>query len=166
MLKYSERSGIIVNGTVDFGRKVTCTVSRTGDLIWKSYLQVDLPAMTQSSGTVAWTRNIGHVLINNISVEIGGQQIDKHYGSWLHLWSELTLCAEHEDGYNVMIGNTAALTTQAASIAASTLYIPLQFWFNRNPGLNLAGPKSTMPQTFGRCLLENSFELPKQHLCC
>ena len=93
--------------------------------------------MTQSAGTVAWTRNIGHVLINNVSVEIGGQQIDKHYGAWLQLWSELTLSMEHDDGYNVMIGNTAALTTQAAAISASTLYIPLQFWFNRNPGLAL-----------------------------
>lgn len=93
--------------------------------------------MTQSAGTVAWTRGIGHVLINNVSVEIGGQQIDKHYGAWLQLWSELTLSAEHEDGYNVMIGNTTALTTAASSIDAATLYIPLQFWFNRNAGLAL-----------------------------
>lgn len=124
------------NGTVDFGRKVTATISRNGDLIHKMYLQVDLPALT-SGTTAAWTRNIGHVLINNVEIEIGGQRIDKHYGEWLHIWSELTQTAEHEDGYNVMIGNTAELTTPAASIPSARLYVPLQFWFNRNPGLAL-----------------------------
>ena len=37
----------------------------------------------------------------------------------------------------VMIGNTTTLTTAALTIPATTLYIPLQFWFNRNPGLAL-----------------------------
>lgn len=37
-----------------------------------------------------------------------------------------------------MIGNTAALTTVDANAKpATTLYIPLQFWFCRNPGLAL-----------------------------
>jgi hypothetical protein len=125
------------NGTVDFGRKVSCTVSRNGDLIHKVYLQVDLPALTMSAGTVAWTRNIGHVIIDYVNIEIGGQEIDRHYGDWLNIWNELTQTSEKEDGYNVMIGSTVALTTAAASIPASTLYIPFQFWFCRNPGLAL-----------------------------
>ena len=41
------------------------------------------------------------------------------------------------DGYEVMIGNTEDLITTGTSIAADTLYIPLQFWFCRNPGLAL-----------------------------
>jgi hypothetical protein len=124
------------NGVVDFGRKVTATVSRNGDLIHKMYLQVDLPALA-SATTTAWTRNIGHTLIKSIEFQIGGQKIDKHYGEWLQIWSELTQTAEHEDGYSVMIGNTSTLTTLAGSIPAQRLYIPLQFWFNRNPGLAL-----------------------------
>jgi hypothetical protein len=90
-----------------------------------------------SSTTVAWTRNIGHVLIKEIDIEIGGQRIDRHYGQWMHIWQELTLTKEHEDGFNAMIGNTVELTTPAASIPAATLYIPLQFWFNRHVGLAL-----------------------------
>lgn len=75
-IKYVERRGVSVNGTVDFGRKVSCTVSRNGDLIHKVYLQVDLPEMTMSSGTVKWTRNLGHVLIDYVNIEIGGQEIN------------------------------------------------------------------------------------------
>lgn len=124
------------SGSVDFGRKVTATISRNGDLVHKCYLQVDLPALT-SSATAAWVRNIGHVLIKEVEVEIGGQRIDRHYGQWMHIWQELTLTKEHEEGFNVMIGNTTALTTPAANIPATTLYIPLQFWFNRHVGLAL-----------------------------
>ena len=129
------------NGTVDFGRKVTCTVSRNGDLIHRTYLQVTLPAITAAAGrTVNWTKRIGEVLIDYVNIEIGGQEIDRHYGDWLTIWNELTQTAEHDDGYNVLIGNTAALTepsSVAGTIAASTLYIPLQFWFCRNAGLAL-----------------------------
>lgn len=125
------------NGTVDFGRKVSCTVSRNGDLIHKVYLQLTLPAMSMSSGTVCWTRNPGHVAIDYVNIEIGGQEIDRHYGDWLNIWNELTQTAEKEDGYNVMIGSTVNLTTPSSSIDAATLYIPLQFWFCRNPGLAL-----------------------------
>ena len=124
------------SGAVDFGRKVNATVQRNGDLINRTYLQVDLPALT-GTGTQAWVRNIGNVLIKEVSVSIGGSIIDKHYGQFLHIWQELTQTKEHEDSYNVMIGNTTELTTEAASIPSRTLYIPLQFWFNRHIGLSL-----------------------------
>jgi ribosomal protein S19E (S16A) len=64
------------NGSVDFGRKVSCTVSRNGDLIHKVYLQVDLPALASADSTGRWVDNIGHVLIDEVSVEIGGQTIN------------------------------------------------------------------------------------------
>jgi hypothetical protein len=125
-------------GTADFGRKVSCLVARNGDLINKAYLQIDLPALTaNATHTVAWSRNIGHVLIEEVNVEIGGTIIDRHYGMWFTIYNELTQTAEKEDGYNVMIGNTASLTGQAATIPAATLLVPLIFWFNRNPGLAL-----------------------------
>ena len=127
-----------LTGTADFGRKVSCLVARNGDLIHKAYLEIDLPALTASSSKlVAWTRNIGHVMIDEVSVEIGGAIIDRHYGQWLTIYNELTQTAEKEDAYSVMIGNTAALTTPASSIPAATLYVPLVFWFARNPGLSL-----------------------------
>ena len=76
-------------------------------------------------------------MIDYVNIEIGGQEIDRHYGEWLTIWNELTQTAEKEDGYNVLIGNTSALTTAAASINSSVLYVPLQFWFCRNAGLAL-----------------------------
>ena len=63
-----------VNGTVDFGRKVSCTVSRNGDLIHRTYLQVTLPALTGANAV--WVNNIGHRLIDYVNIEIGGQEIN------------------------------------------------------------------------------------------
>ena len=45
-----------------------------------------------------------------VEVEIGGQRIDRQYGDWMHIWNELTMTAEQQDGYNKMIGNTTQLT--------------------------------------------------------
>lgn len=125
------------NGTVDFGRKVTCTVSRNGDLIHRVYLQVTLPALANTGKTVHWTKGIGNILIDYVNIEIGGQEIDRHYGDWLHIWNELTQTEERFSGYQNMIGDVTDLTDPAASIPSSVLYIPLQFWFCRNPGLAL-----------------------------
>jgi hypothetical protein len=126
------------SGAVDFGRKVSATVSRNADLIHKTYLEIGLPALSNGgAGTVAWVRNIGNVIIKEVSVSIGGSQIDKHYGQWLHIWNQLTQTAEHEITYNELTGNTDLLTVGKTAIPATTISVPLQFWFNRNVGLAL-----------------------------
>jgi hypothetical protein len=126
------------NGQADFGKKVTVTVSRNGDLITRVYLQVDVPkVMAVDDELCAWTRNLGHIMIRQVEVEIGGQRIDRQYGEWLTIWAELTLQSGHVAGYAEMIGNTADMFTYSTSLPAKRLYVPLQFWFCRNPGLAL-----------------------------
>ena len=152
------------NGQADFGRRVQCTVSRNGDLAYRTYLQVTLPEIGQD-GTDAcfarWLDNPGHQLISMVEVEIGGQRIDRQYGDWMHIWNQLTLTSEQEDGFHKMIGNTTQLTfltdpafadvasacsaadvpnavcAPRSALPETTLYIPLEFWFCRNPGLAL-----------------------------
>lgn len=127
------------SGQVEFGRKATCIVARNADLISRCYLQVDIPAVTASAGsTFCWVKNLGNTMIQEINFEIGGQKVDTQYGEWMTLWNELTQSAEKYDGYNDMIGNTVAMTTESGDeTPAMTLYVPLQFWFCRNPGMAL-----------------------------
>ena len=117
------------NGSADFGKRVTCTVSRNGDLMHKVYLQVTVPGL---AGAEIWGKNLGQALIKYAEVEIGGQRIDKHYGDWMHIWNELSQEAGKKDGYDEMTG-----ADMAAASAETDLYIPLEFWFCRNPGLAL-----------------------------
>ena len=153
------------NGQADFGRRVTCTISRNGDLAYRTYLQVTLPQIDQGlneNGPVyaRWLDFPGEQLIQSVEVEIGGQRIDRQYGDWMHIWNQLTLSKEQESGYNKMVGNTTQLTyltdpdfanvdgpcdsTAPKQVCAprnalpeTTLYVPLQFWYCRNPGLAL-----------------------------
>lgn len=127
------------NGSPDFGKKVTVTVSRNGDLITKVYLQTDIPDVTAGASGFAWVEELGHFLVKSVEVEIGGQRIDKHYGTWLSIWSSLTLPSGKTDGYNNMIGNTSDMYNHSTSGTHSgkRLYVPLQFWFCRNAGLAL-----------------------------
>tara|TARA_A100001015_G_scaffold305245_1_gene397669 strand:- start:424 stop:1665 length:1242 start_codon:yes stop_codon:yes gene_type:complete len=123
------------NGQVNFGSRVTATISRNGDLIHKVYLQVDLPALSNDRD---WVNSVGHALIKTVEVEIGGQRIDKHYGEWMEVWDELTTPSEKRDGYNQMVGKyNTDLSLEGKGAAPQTLYIPLQFWFCTNPGLSL-----------------------------
>ena len=156
------------SGQADFGRRVTCTISRNGDLCYRTYLQVTLPEINQSMKTkdedgvyARWLDFIGEQLIAQVEVEIGGQRIDRQYGDWMHIWNQLTMSCEQLRGYHQMIGNTTQLTyitdpsfanvsgpCSAAggpsqvcaprnALPETTLYIPLLFWFCRNPGLAL-----------------------------
>ena len=131
----------VFNGEPDFGKKVTCTISRNGDLIHQVYLQVALPEVSVPDGCSCffrWVNYVGHMLISEVEVEIGGQRMDKHYGDWLNIWNELTQQPGHYVGYDNMVGNTVHLTgTGLRKTESTTLYIPLQFWFCRNPGLAL-----------------------------
>jgi hypothetical protein len=92
------------NGVANFGKRVTCTIARNGDLITKMYLQATLPAVDKkdilSGNTFSWIPYVGQFLIKSVEIEIGGQRIDKHYGDWLHIWNELTLPAGK--GYNYL----------------------------------------------------------------
>ncbi len=128
------------NGTVDFGKKTNVTISRNGDLIGAMYLEIRLPKLKQTDGgsvtEVRWSEGIGNALIKSVDVEIGGQQIDKHYGEWLDIWGELNVDKNHRTAYDEMVGNEDDPATLNAS-NAKRLYVPLRFWFNRNPGLAL-----------------------------
>ena len=154
-------------GQADFGRRVSAVLSRNGDLAYRTYLQVTLPEINQqmkaSSGAVyaRWLDYVGEQMVSQVEVEIGGQRIDRQYGDWMHIWNQLTMSSEQQRGYWKMIGHTTQLTyitdpsfadvagpcagaSGPAQVCAprnalpeTTLYIPLQFWFTKNPGLAL-----------------------------
>jgi hypothetical protein len=145
------------NGTQGAGSKVTATIARNGDLIHKMYYTFNPSNLGLTDGGAGgdfFGPNIGHTLLKEVELEIGGQSIDKHYGHWLQTWSELT--EPNPSGAFTAItttgGESATGTTlyqnmsynhpgvdSAASVANAPTFasVPLQFWFCRNPGLAL-----------------------------
>ena len=127
------------NDNPNFGSRGKMKLYRLGDLATKMHLRVVLNKITGTSGIkFAWIRRVGHAMIRQIEIEIGGITIDRHYGTWLDIWYELARQGDHDRGYAKNIGDTDELTKfNDLTTPQYVLYIPLQFWFNRHYGLAL-----------------------------
>tara|TARA_Y100000389_G_scaffold204261_1_gene255938 strand:- start:2760 stop:4043 length:1284 start_codon:yes stop_codon:yes gene_type:complete len=131
-----------INGSPDYGKRVTIPISRNGDLIHKILFEITLPRLTDpeqvgfdilSDNYDRYVNYVGLRLLDTVEIEIGGQLIDRQYSSWMYIWNELTLSIGKKHGFQDMIGADSDLT----SFKESTLYVPLEFWFCRNIGLAL-----------------------------
>ena len=76
-----------IDGRPDFGQQIEIPIQRKGDLIKDITIEVLLPILPSG---YFWTNGIGNVLIKQADLEIGGQLIDRHFGEWLEIFSELT----------------------------------------------------------------------------
>ena len=133
------------NGTSVFGSRVTCQITRNGDLINRVYFVGTVTntnsvntTTAQNNNSVALVPYFGLKLLKTIELEIGGQRIDKHYSEWLYIWNELSLPIGKRNGYKLMVGgdkyNRSILLDATESYS---VYVPLEFWFCRNVGLAL-----------------------------
>ena len=87
---------------------------------------------TEKNYYFGWKDKLGHRLIQQIDLEIGGQKIDRQYTDWLNIWSELTVNSLMQPTYDKLIGNIEILTKYDGSAKPQyQLLIPLQFFFNR-----------------------------------
>ncbi len=123
----------------NFNTRATCELGHRGDMIGRIHLLLTLPRISSLPNNikVAWMRKIGFGIIKSVSLEIGGKLIDKHYGEWLYIMSEIFNKSAHYRSIDNMIGNIKEVTDFTESKEYFNLYIPLQFWFCRNNPLPL-----------------------------
>jgi hypothetical protein len=145
-----------LNGTADYGNDVTATISRNGDLVHRMYVEFDMQKIWLTAGESKFVGpNVGNSLLSVIELEIGGQQIDKHYSHWLNTYSQLT--EYNPTGVQSGLGDTGGTEPAGGTLyqrmsynhsgkssgsntlttAPDSVHVPLQFWFCRNPGLAL-----------------------------
>jgi hypothetical protein len=126
------------NGSASFGSRVTCQITRNGDLINRIYFTGTINNANTTGNHVALVPYFGLKLLKTIELEIGGQRIDKHYSEWLYIWNELSLPIGKRDGYKLMVGGdkyNRSIYLKAGN--SYSIYVPLEFWFCRNVGLAL-----------------------------
>lgn len=128
-----ESQPMYFDGTPNFGKRISCNIPRRGDLLGPVFLEVTLPALFYSDGItpVKWVNTIGHALIKEITFEVGEKEVDKQTGEWMEIWTRYTMSEAQKQGFYNMIGKT---DNYNPSVNFNKLYIPLQFWFCRNPG--------------------------------
>ena len=133
------------NGSVGFGNRVSATISRNGDLVSRLYVQWNPAHIRTKTATAA-----GNTLLSETEIEIGGQKIDKQSNLWMTTWDWLStpnptgaITAANTSVTGFFTGATLEQISSfnhyygTATTATDTAYVPLKFWFCRNPGLAL-----------------------------
>jgi hypothetical protein len=119
-----------------FGKTNYITIRRSGDLLSRLYLELTLPSDPLLT-TSYWTNRIGFNIISKVEFNIGKKLIDRMYGIWMHIWTELTHTTDMKGNLNYMVGKKAN-DGESDGLSCTTshkLIIPLLFSFCRNPGL-------------------------------
>jgi len=153
-----ETQRIALDTATEFGKLISTTIPRNGDLLSQLYLEINLPAITPEGPVtnttncgvttipptnyaatppaVSYVNGIGYAMIDYISIWIGQQEIDRQYGEFLYLWTQLTTPGSKQQGVQQMIGQQSVYTESSQS-GPLQLFVPLYFWFCKNPGLAL-----------------------------
>ena len=129
----------------DFGKRSSCVISTNADMAGRMALRIVLPALpkiTDMNGNitntkVAWIKYIGQAMIRSVEVEIGGRIIDRHYGEWMYIFSQLTTRNITDRSIDRLVGNVPELTDFTNGKDEYVLYVPLHFWFCRSSGLSI-----------------------------
>lgn len=118
-----------IDGAVGNTGHCSVTLGRNGDLVGDMFLEM-IPKKEVDELKGCW---VGERAIQSIDLSIGGQRIDKHYQKWWRLYSELYMDANERMNYGKM---TSTMLTADATVS-QRVYLPLLFFFNRDPGLYL-----------------------------
>lgn len=142
MLNFTGETFMGINS--NFGKKMYSIIPRNGDLLHKMYLVIDLEDINETGTSTQKESNfkkqisvLGLSLIDYIEIRIGDQLIDRHTGEWLHIYNEIFNNTSKNNLYCEMTNTYLNTKLQIDNPRDGRIYIPLQFWFNRNPGLSL-----------------------------
>jgi hypothetical protein len=128
------RLDIAFNENVQYGKKMTAIIPKSGDLLSNLYFNFSLPPLNKTSGEFAgWTNSLGHAIIEYIELEIGGVIIDKIYGEFMEIWDELSRKTGSRQGDDLLIGKSDTSTVlKDNALNGTQYYVPLHFWFSKS----------------------------------
>ena len=77
------------SGNADFGKSsVSAIIARNGDLIHRMYLKAEV-SLSCKTGKCGFVRNLGHSMLNEYEVQIGGSRIDRQTGDFMNFQQSL-----------------------------------------------------------------------------
>jgi len=128
------------NGSPSSSGRVSVTIARNGDLVGNMHVALTPTANTLTSNNAVFDTNwIAERAVAAVELTIGGQRIDKHYQTWWRLYAEVFLNESDKYAWGKMttMANPLVGNTTTVPLSPSKVYLPLLFFFNRNPGLYL-----------------------------
>ena len=135
-----------INGSVSPSNKVSATISRNGDLVHQVWLEIKIPEVrgdvdddaaagspTRKDPPVIVAEDI-YAMIDNITVEIGGTRVDRHYGQWMKAYNSITV-SDNKSGILERMTNVINVFDSTSKIRPEQLLrVPLSFWFCKDAG--------------------------------
>lgn len=79
-----------------------------------------------------WVHNLGHYIIDSISIQMGGTSIADYDSTFANIYHDMHKNINHTETYDKMIGNVPNI-----ELLGYTLYIPIYFWFSEDYGLSI-----------------------------
>jgi hypothetical protein len=140
----------IVDGSAVPGQTLTVTVGRHGDLVGETFIQLKPKSglVRTSNNTNTDTCWIAERAFTSVELQINGQMVDKHYQTWWRIYSELFMDTGKKATYEKMISSPGVYSE------SSVVYLPLFFFFNKDPGQYL--PLIALQMSEVKILLECS----------
>jgi hypothetical protein len=83
-----------LTGNIGWGNTITSNLSKSGDLVYKMYLQWKKPwkeSDLEIPDIFTIPHNFGHYMIDYVSIDMGGQEIDRQTGHWMEVYSRLNV---------------------------------------------------------------------------
>jgi hypothetical protein len=149
---------INMSGQVQWGTKQTALVGRHADLLFSTYLEVVLPKdktvdnvttnfLWNNSGSKS-SNSLGFNLVRYAELDIGGQVVDRLYGEFMYIWGQLTneyvgiqklaqMVTNGQTNNPAIMPNGSGCSSQGRQFKANVIYVPIPFFFTRNPGAAL-----------------------------
>jgi hypothetical protein len=133
---------INMTGQASWGTKHSAILGRHADLITAAYVELQLTGKDGAQPLYPNTRAGGFNLIEYAELDIGGQVIDRQYGEFMYLWSTLAHPVDARANMDDMIKltnqeNAQCNNTTGRPVRKNFAFIPLMFFFCRNPGAAL-----------------------------
>ena len=128
------------NGSPSSSGRVSVTIARNGDLVGNMHVALTPISNVMTSNNAGFDTNwVAERAVAAVELTIGGQRIDKHYQTWWRLYAEVFLNESDKYAWGKMTTQANPVVGAASTVAlsASKVYLPLLFFFNRNPGLYL-----------------------------
>jgi hypothetical protein len=147
-----------ITGSANFGNTIVVTIDNNATLVTDMHMEFTLPPAAGLNGVdnannpvaprgsvdgvvsdfkeyASWVNGVGYAIIEEIELIIDGNTIDRHTGLWFDIWNELTDPNRKEWP---LVGKKVDTDSNPDIVDTKTrYYVPLQFFFNRNPGLAL-----------------------------
>ena len=133
-----------IDGNLNFGSQIVCTIPRMGDMIRTMYLRVLVSnvyspvAASNTSNIIGYTDSFGNALIDHADLVIGGQTVQRINGDYMEMYSDMWISNSQQTAMRALVGKTGDILGLASNTGGqpTTMYlIPLPFYFYRDDSM-------------------------------